>query len=176
MTRKLLLVHNAEVNTASISIRTLQIEGKQVTLAVFRQLLVEDIVSKEPSLRGVGWGHVNYLLDGCDGIHLVWQKGSELRRCIVERKLSVGSFWHSPPAHDYTPQTVERFRQYSEDETLPARNFYREQYEGKRKKLDEWNEGRAAALHAHHQREQWAQSRNALVAPLFDLPQLFIAV
>ena len=45
---------------------------------------MEDIIDwNEIALRGVGWGHVRYLIEGdpADIIHLVWQKGNELRRC-----------------------------------------------------------------------------------------------
>jgi hypothetical protein len=61
-----LTVQNAEINTASITIRTLQVEGRQVTMGVFRQLPVEDIIEPEgPHLKGVGWGHVNYDAASC---------------------------------------------------------------------------------------------------------------
>ena len=85
---KVLTAHNAEITTASISIKSLTIERKQVTLALFRQIQEEHIIDwKSVSLRGVGWGHVRYLIDEPPGkaINLLWQKGSELRRCIVMR-------------------------------------------------------------------------------------------
>jgi hypothetical protein len=101
-----LTVHNAQVSTATVEIRTLTIDGKQVTLAVFRQLPDEPLIAEDGTLRGVPWGRVNYHPDkvpGTDGwghlprpvpctsedsvygehIHVVWQKGAELRRAIV---------------------------------------------------------------------------------------------
>jgi hypothetical protein len=81
----------AQVTTASVQVQTLTIRGKQVTLAVFRQLREENIIDPETmQLRGVPWGHVSYRWGDCqcrgqDHLHVVWQKGSELRRCCVER-------------------------------------------------------------------------------------------
>lgn len=90
MRPKLLTAHNVEVNTASVVIKTLQLEGKQITLAVFRQIIEEDIIQWEPraELKGIGWGHVRYQVedDFNNCINLIWQKGSELRRCLVKRR------------------------------------------------------------------------------------------
>ena len=62
---KILTAQNAEILTASITIQSLTVEKRQVTLAVFRQLLVEDIIDWDKiTLRGVGWGHVRYLIEG----------------------------------------------------------------------------------------------------------------
>lgn len=84
-----LTVHNAEVKTATVEIKTLTISGKQVTLAVFRQLQIGDWYRDEEQI-GQGWGTVNYHPDGAckrAGEHLdvVWQRGSELRRALAER-------------------------------------------------------------------------------------------
>lgn len=85
-----ILAHEAVVKTATVEVRSLTITGKQVTLAVFRQLQEEDLVDyfNGFELAGVPWGHVNYHPDkGCadEGrhLHVVWQKGEELRRALV---------------------------------------------------------------------------------------------
>lgn len=95
-----LTIHNAQVATATVAIRTLTITGKQVTLAVFRQLLEEQPPTGMPLTAF--WGRVNYcpdkkcLVDSQDGwgrdrkveaphLHLVWQKDSELRRVTIHR-------------------------------------------------------------------------------------------
>jgi hypothetical protein len=46
MVTKPLTVHNAEIRTAAVEVNTLTISGKQVTLAVFRQLQEEPIVHR----------------------------------------------------------------------------------------------------------------------------------
>src|SRR5690349_19418782 len=83
--------HEATVKTAAITIKSLTLNAKQVTLAVFRQLDEEDIVDLDNgTLRGVPWGRVNYHPDKCSGerehLHIVWQTGDELRRAYVPRR------------------------------------------------------------------------------------------
>lgn len=83
-----LTVHNAEIKTAAVEIRTLTISGKQVTLAVFRQLKNEQLVSPEGTFVGLPWGVINYHPDKCADdshhVHVVWQSGIELRRARVK--------------------------------------------------------------------------------------------
>lgn len=79
-----LTVHNAEIHTATVEIKTLTVSGKQVTLAVFRQLQKEPLMGQGGALRGVPWGYVNYHpqcveVDRYPHWHVVWQKGAELR-------------------------------------------------------------------------------------------------
>ena len=88
MTDTRLTPQNATVTTATIQVQALTIGKKQVTLAVFRQLEDEDIIKPlDASLGGEPWGRVNYHPDKCadqkEHIHVVWQKGDELRRATV---------------------------------------------------------------------------------------------
>lgn len=246
---RVLTAENALVRTASVTVRSLTIEGRQVTLSVFRQLIEEDIVafsdwSTPATLRGVGWGHVRYLLDAPvdQAINLVWQKGNELRRCIVQREkqdgwLSVAANiqdalvnvrtkesvlydwqrylhldggtavdrrelannsrvlrlnptrqwpWSTPPAglevtiaHAEVPADVVdpawkdslvyiNHRWTTDLNARRDRDFDKvfKEYEAQvRQRLQEEVAERSA----------WIAARDALVAPLFDLPQLFIA-
>lgn len=76
----------AVVKTATIAVRSLTLNSKQVTLSVFRQLIKEDLIDAETEqLRGVPWGTVNYFWGDCkdNHLHIVWQKGEELRRACV---------------------------------------------------------------------------------------------
>jgi hypothetical protein len=79
-------VEQAEVRTATITVRALTIDRRQVTLAVFRQLQEEPLVDVDGgTFRGLPWGRVNYCPDrrACSSsrhLHVVWQKGDELRR------------------------------------------------------------------------------------------------
>ena len=82
-------VVEAKITTATVEIQTLTINGKQMTLAVFRQLQQEDIFDEEKGrLKGVPWGIVNYFWGDCqpNHLHVVWQKGNELRRACVYEK------------------------------------------------------------------------------------------
>lgn len=78
----------AAISTARISINTLVVNDKQMTLAVFRQLknvpIIDAFYNWKP--RGKPWGHVNYFWGDCkEGTHLhvVWQHGEELCRSCV---------------------------------------------------------------------------------------------
>jgi hypothetical protein len=91
-----LTVHNAQVTTATVQIRTLTVSGKQVTLAVFRQLIEEPLVTEDGKLAGLPWGTVNYHPDKCADysrhLHVVWQDGDELRRSYVREPGSWAPF------------------------------------------------------------------------------------
>lgn len=87
---KVLTMQNAQITTAAVEVKTLTISGKQVSQSVFRQLLNEQILNEDGSLAGVPWGHINYhpgsgpCLPGAEShLHVVWQKGAELRRALV---------------------------------------------------------------------------------------------
>jgi hypothetical protein len=88
--------HEATVKTAAVAVKTLTISGKQVTLAVFRQLQKEDLIDeKSGDLRGVPWGTVNYFWGACEEgshLHVVWQKDVELRRSCIP-PLPVSPYW-----------------------------------------------------------------------------------
>jgi hypothetical protein len=78
--------HEAKVKTCSVEIKALAIRGKQVTLSVFRQLQEGCLVNHETgALNGQPWGKVNYFWGDCkpNHLHVVWQKGDELRRDCV---------------------------------------------------------------------------------------------
>ena len=82
MTRKI-SAHEATVRTAAVEIKALTIDGKQVTLAVFRQLPKEPVINENSgNLNGLVWGRVNYFFGGCnaDHLHVVWQTNDELFR------------------------------------------------------------------------------------------------
>jgi hypothetical protein len=94
-------VQQAAVKTASITVKVMTIEKRQVTLAVFRQLIQEPLIDySSGQFHGLPWGTVNHCPDrkACaerrdyrayDGsyhhqphLHVVWQKGEELRRAV----------------------------------------------------------------------------------------------
>ena len=78
----------ATIKTAVVEVKALTITGRQVTLSVFRQLKDEPLLDEDTGdLRGVPWGTVNYFWGGCakaaEHLHVVWQKGDQLRRACV---------------------------------------------------------------------------------------------
>jgi hypothetical protein len=87
-------VSQVQVKTAAIEIKTLILEKKQVTLSVFRQVSNEELLNcnnLQYSLNGIPWGTINYFFgdnkdkDDSQYMHIVWQKGNELRRCVVAK-------------------------------------------------------------------------------------------
>src|SRR5262245_60545334 len=82
----------ATVKTATVEVKVLSISGRQVTLAVFRQLIEEPLINPTTAeLYGSPWGTVNYHWSSCgvltgEHLHVVWQKGQELRRAEVARQ------------------------------------------------------------------------------------------
>jgi len=177
-----LTVQNAEINTASITIRTLQVEGRQVTMGVFRQLPVENIIDGNSlTLKGVGWGHVNYLMDDsydyrCSDktIHLVWQHGNELRRCYVHQTMKVPPFQFEKLPDNATTERLEHWAKRALESS--EKQYYLDIVKRGEEERARWQAKRAVALGEYRREERWILARNALVAPLFDLPQLFIAV
>jgi len=89
-----LSVQNAEIKTASVEVRTLTLSGKQVTLSVFKQIQREHLVDEAGEIAGEPWGVVNYHPDKCEEgrkhLHVVWQKGDELRRAAIYPDASLG--------------------------------------------------------------------------------------
>lgn len=87
---KQLTAQTATITTAAVEVKTLTVSGKQVTLAVFRQLREEPLIADDGTLNGVPWGYVNYHPDKCEGSHfahrhIVWQQGSEIVRARLNR-------------------------------------------------------------------------------------------
>lgn len=86
-----LSVHDAKIKTIAVQINTITVGRKQVTLSLFRQLREEDLISDDGTLNGIPWGYVNYCPGkDCprrDHWHIVWQRGNELLRSAVEKKI-----------------------------------------------------------------------------------------
>lgn len=221
MRPRVITSHNVEVQTASVAIKTLVIEKRQLTLAVFRQIIEEPIFEwTKPSvaLTGVGWGHVRYLIDqpASEAINLVWQKGDALRRCIVPKS---ARYWRrrlpdravSWEQRYSTPWTWEGHSEWLEtpwgvlgpsQETVsipsqgPGWDWRVSRDDPFFKEKKEFHEAAEKKFKADLENQKWQYEQDcmnilkalhtqlsaacdkyeALVGPLFDLPQLFIAV
>lgn len=86
---KIITVDEAMISTVAVEIKTLTIGKKQMTLAVYRQIIEEPIIGENCEFAGTPWGKVNYHPE-CDKddmelrhVHVIWQKGGELRRSTV---------------------------------------------------------------------------------------------
>jgi hypothetical protein len=133
MTVRAINVRDAHIKTASVEAKTLTVGGKQVTMGVFRQLKVENILGGfGTELRGTPWGTVNYFPKPCepDHLHVVWQKGGELRRSCVYEPVSYRheDKWARARLREdrgHLPQAYIRewFDNYPEDVALARERF-----------------------------------------------------
>lgn len=100
-----LTVHNAEVRTATVEVKTLTVSGRQVTLAVFRQLREQTLIADSGTLNGVPWGTVNYHPDKCADTdphwHVVWQRGTDLLRDRVTQAVTFDRLFTPPSGEAY---------------------------------------------------------------------------
>jgi hypothetical protein len=114
---------HATVHTATIDVKIMRVDKKQVTMGLFRQLDEESIFNPDGTLRGTPWGRVNYCWsDNKIGtaFHVVWQDGEHLKRSAVpyrpgrDRRIDWSDFVYPPrPTRLYVPQD-ERAR-YEEE-------------------------------------------------------------
>lgn len=199
---------NSAISTVSVSVNVLMIERKQVTLAVFRQIIEEEIFDwSAMALRGVAWGYVRYLIDVGheEAINLVWQRRNELRRCIVRRRVHdiykqefrealehpiiAGNPHYSLEAIEVRPWEEARVfprricvpwgqMRVSQQPLLKVPELSPGDHNSMRKELiSAYTEkvlGEATLL-CNALAEQY-EAYEKMVEPLFDLPQLFIAV
>lgn len=81
----------AVIKTAQVEIKALTVGGKQVTLAVFRQLDQAKFIDYESQkLNGMAWGRLNYhpyKCAGSDHIHIVWQDGNTIYSDLIDAHL-----------------------------------------------------------------------------------------
>lgn len=98
-------VEHAELRTATVTVKALTIDKRQVTLAVFRQLKEEDLVSEAGEFKGLPWGTVNYCPNKKEcgkgqHLHVVWQQGTELRHALERAPSQLSDYlW---PEHQTT--------------------------------------------------------------------------
>ena len=81
-------VSHAEIKTAVVSVKTLTINARQLTLSVFRQIQEDELFvinDTTLSLAGVPWGVVQYHWgdQNRSDLHVLWVKNQELRRSLV---------------------------------------------------------------------------------------------
>ncbi|GGN39627.1 hypothetical protein GCM10010109_67770 [Actinoplanes campanulatus] len=124
-----LTVHNAEIRTATVEVKTLTISGRQVTQAVFKQLPDRQLVNDDGRLNGQPWGRVNYHPDKCADdekhLHVVWQRGKELLRSRVDVvvtyprwiRVDAASGWLNAKVRDDAANTLTGWRPMSDEFT-----------------------------------------------------------
>lgn len=93
--------NEATITMATITIKALKVNNRQLTQAVFRQLPERSLIEEsKPELIGLPWGWVNYRsADMGEGRQFVAQFGTTLARCPVRLRRS-STFWPSDSAPD----------------------------------------------------------------------------
>lgn len=158
--KRFVRAEEASIRTASVEIRTLTVNGKQMTMGVFRQLVIENVLSPEArALKGRPWGLVNYFPKPCepDHLHIVWQKGGDLRRACVYPEPWVPISADAIVDHEMCGELVYAYGQAYARRTLGGDE--RERFEAESERLARFKD----------------RYRDAY-ADLAVLPQLFIAV
>lgn len=99
-----------KLKTAQVEIKALTVSGKQVTLAVFRQLEEKELVDYNTNqLNGIVWGKINYHPNKCahdaEHLHLIWQSGDSIFRGAVYRQIE------SSDEQDCLEQQIENLKE-----------------------------------------------------------------
>lgn len=76
------------VASVAVEVKTIIIGGRQFTKGLYAQVRSECIIDYDDcTLRGIPWGYIHLHDKDCGGImdhlHVVWQKGDELRKATV---------------------------------------------------------------------------------------------
>lgn len=103
----------AEITTATVQVNTLTLAGKQMTLAVYRQIPIEWPINRDGTMRGDAWGTVNYHDSECSKheieykthLHVVWLKDGELRR----QKVGTGEPGQPRHFRPFNSEAADRF-------------------------------------------------------------------
>jgi len=135
-------VEEAQIRTAAVEIKTMTVNGRQVTLSLFRQLKDEDLIEDTDAgfvLKGQAWGVVNYHPDAvcakaAQHLHVVWQAGDELRRALVPWRWDTGVTYEDlrqwaadrvrrerPELKPYTPELKQAQDAYLEEDRVFAK-------------------------------------------------------
>jgi hypothetical protein len=127
--------NQATISTATVTIRTLRVNNKQLTQATFRQLPVCELIDENKlEVLGVVWGWVNYAptAQSSQTRQFVAQFGDELCRCPfhVRKVPETHGCWKLESKADYQQALcVKEFmlRALAEDERITSFDWYRNQ-------------------------------------------------
>lgn len=93
MQNKIINIEDVNLKTMQVEIKALTVNGKQMTLSVFRQIPHASIFDDEIEIKGTPWGTVNYFWkDNEAWLHLIWQKNDRLFRDLIPEPPYVGFY------------------------------------------------------------------------------------
>ncbi len=195
---KILTIKEANISTLAVELKAIHINSKQMTLSVFRQIQEENCFDENFNLLGLAWGTVNYYWDKCPQdnesvLHIVWQKGDELRRCrfgdIQEERHIISQFTYE---NKKRLESIERwlaenwvqFFDYIHDEYKLHRpesyhnkegEQYKKSQELKEKLLVEVPILKSKIISGEEKAKIYIINRRAAYQKIASLPQLYIA-
>jgi len=95
-------MESLQVSTMAISVQTLTLGKRQVTLSIFRQFVKDNLIAYDGTLRGRPIGWVNYHpdkecadLQDDDHWHVVWTPDEDLVRVSNVERLPAAGFFHA---------------------------------------------------------------------------------
>ncbi|MVM42183.1 hypothetical protein GO730_38370 [Spirosoma sp. HMF3257] len=86
-------VSQVSIQPSTVQLKVVTVNNRSMTYALFKQLAEEDFFDESFAITGILWGRVNYFWgnhkDATDTtLHVLWQKGNELRRSILYKPKS----------------------------------------------------------------------------------------
>ena len=181
---------NVALSTFAVTIQALHVNGKQMTLSVFRQLPEITIFDENYNLRSYGyWGHVRYGIGGTE-IWIVAEHGGRLYRSGISEELRAPPPDPVPYSDDVRSLKVaekailEDEKAYGAFRVLRGRSVV-DGYFGKQDAAAKWGAIQWTDFRRSYEnilRDDWksevakVNNINAAKATLLALPQLFIAL
>ena len=192
---KLIQIEDAKLKTLTVEIKSLVINGKQMTLAVFRQLPEESIFDDEMNLRGVPWGLVRYRIDGNNNPHVLWQNDDvlfryqirdyppistykinklqdEIRGKIEQGKKYLISYNHT--LEEYERREVRKY--YSEEDRVKDITMVKHNIKAQSDEISTLTDSLLPLNSQESEVLEMIEIYEERLSELLELPQLFIAV
>lgn len=175
-------VNHVEIHTASVELKMITVNQRQMTLSVFRQIPAKKLIDGETfKLNGVPWGWVNYFWpdikvphDASQKIQVVWQKDQTLFRSVItptprrEQYEQWGRF---------VPIVIrEASNRYDSVVTQCLQDWAKKHGNPPHWKLPEREGPSPEEEEAWEEWGRLAKQYNSVVKDLFEMDQLFIAV
>jgi len=101
-----------EIPQAIVSVATVTVNSKRLTKSLFRQVVTEPIYEWDNEvLKGSGIGWVNDQIESGPEktIHLLWQRGGNLRRCYVDR---TANYWRVDNRETFLDDVIRKSTDY----------------------------------------------------------------
>lgn len=174
-------VNHAELHTATVELKMITVNQRQMTLSVFRQIPERRLIDGETmKLNGVPWGWVNYFwpdvkipFNAKGAVQVVWQKDATLYRSVImplRRRLwlDCDSHWQK-----HIPSAIEKALDNLSNVRRDALKEWRKDHPFGQRSEEESTPAETQAKEA-----VWSlvQAYNTIVKNLTNMDQLFIAV